>query len=68
MNRALSVVTYPLRAVRAGWRRIFNVDCRFQASFQRAIDVLVERGVLDGGDVKAITDACEAQLADTGPP
>lgn len=46
---------------------ILDIDCRTQASLQRTIDVLVAKGVLDGGDVRAITEACEKQLADSAP-
>jgi hypothetical protein len=42
---------------------IDRVDCRNQASLQRTIDVLVERGVLRPGEVRAITDACAEQTA-----
>lgn len=38
---------------------IDRVDCRNQASLQRTIDVLVERNILEPGDVRAITKACE---------
>lgn len=39
------------------------VDCNNQAALQRVIDVLVEREVLEPGDVKAITDACAELVA-----
>ncbi|MCU1356373.1 MAG: hypothetical protein JWM89_1791 [Acidimicrobiales bacterium] len=42
------------------------VDCRQQANNQRIIDVLVERGVLSDGDVRAITAECDRQRRQDG--
>lgn len=42
------------------------VDCNNQAAIQRVIDVLVERQILEDGDVQAITDACLRQQQDQG--
>lgn len=41
---------------------IDRVDCNNQAALQRTIDVLVDRGILKPGEVKAITKACEDQV------
>lgn len=43
---------------------IDRVDCRNQAALQRTIDVLVERDVLEPGDVQAITEACQRLIVD----
>lgn len=43
---------------------IDRVDCNNQAALQRTIDVLVERNILEPGEVKAITKACEEQMLD----
>lgn len=39
------------------------IDCNNQAGLQRVIDVLVERQVLQPGDVRAITEQCERRTA-----
>jgi hypothetical protein len=40
------------------------VDCNNQVAIQRFVDILVERGALQSGDVRAITEACTTQRAE----